>query len=173
MTLFPTFVFLTALLASGTSAQSPMTPMTPSEPHERLTFFEGTWTYDEAAPASNFRETCAWLPSGRRHMVCVSRSQAATGPREGYSIFSYRAPDKTYVYQGFRPNGDVQSLEGRVSDDGRTWEFWGEEGTGAMRTRTRVKIVPLDKGGFRFSEQTALGYGDWSPEFVVHYRQVR
>ncbi len=152
---------------------APVVPMTPSDPHERLTFFEGTWTYDEAAPEAKFREVCGWMPSGRRHMVCVSRSQTASGPREGMSIFSYRVADKTYVYQGFRADGVVQSLEGRVADDGTTWEFWGEEGTGAMRTRTRVRISALPDRRFLFSEQTAVGPGDWSKEFVVHYRSVR
>ncbi|MDQ3069959.1 MAG: DUF1579 domain-containing protein [Acidobacteriota bacterium] len=152
---------------------APVTPMTPSDPHDRLTFFEGSWTYEEAAPDMQFRETCGWMPSGRRHMVCAARRQTTSGPREGTSIFSYRAADKTYIYQGFRAGGAVQSLEGRVSDDGKTWEFWGEDGTGAMRTRTRVRIVKLESGRFRFSEQTAVGPGDWSPESVVNYRAAR
>ena len=152
---------------------APATPMTPSDPHERLTFFEGTWTYEEAAPEMQFRETCGWMPSGRRHMVCVSQFQTPTGPREGQSVFSYRAADKTYVYQGFRAGGGVQSLEGRVSEDGRTWDFWGEAGTGAQRTRTRVRISKLPDGRFRFSEQTAVGPDDWSPESVVTYRAAR
>ncbi len=174
-------VMLCVAAAPATRAQAPApatkpapaTPMTPSDPHERLMFFEGTWTYEEAAPEMQFRETCGWMPSGRRHMVCASRWQTASGPREGTSIFSYRGADKTYVYQGFRAAGGVQSLEGRVSDDGTTWEFWGEDGTGAMRTRTRVRLATLPDGGFRFSEQTAVGPGDWSEESVVTYRSAR
>ncbi len=152
---------------------APTIPTTPSDPHERLTFFEGTWTYEEASPEMQFRETCGWMPSGRRHMVCVSRWQTPSGPREGTSIFSYRAADKTYVYQGFRAGGGVQSLEGRVSDDGSMWTFWGEDGTGATRTRTRVRIARLPDGRFRFSEQTAVGPDDWSEESVVTYRAAR
>jgi len=150
--------------------EAPPTPMTPSGPHEHLVMFVGTWTIAEFPAEASFRETCDWLGAGRRHMVCHSRWQAASGPREGLSIFSYREADSTYVYQGFRPSGAVQTLQGRVSEDGQTWEFWGEEGTGADRKRTRVQITPLGDGTFRFVEQTASGDAEWSAEETVTYR---
>ena len=78
-------------LSCNASAQSPVTPspVEPSTPHERLRFFEGTWTTTDSTPADGFRETCSWLPQGRRHMVCVSHWKTESGPREGMSVFSF------------------------------------------------------------------------------------
>jgi hypothetical protein len=154
-------------------APAPTTPMTPSEPHEKLSFFIGSWTTVEAPADQRFRETCGWLNAGRRHVVCHSRWETATGPREGLSIFSYRAADSTYVYQGFRAGGATETLLGRPSPDGQGWEFGGETGTGATRQRTRVVITSVGDGAFRFAQQTATGDGEWSKEEVVNYRAVR
>ncbi len=66
---------------------APATPMTPLAPHEKLSFLLGTWTMAGFSAAANMRETCDWLGAGRRHIVCHSRWQAASGPREGLSMF--------------------------------------------------------------------------------------
>src|SRR5688572_7592746 len=86
-------------------AQPAVGPATPSDPHEALAFFEGTWTTSEAKPQDEFRETCAWLPEGRRHMLCRSRWRAPAGYREGLSIFSYDPAPGEYRYHGFRAGG--------------------------------------------------------------------
>jgi hypothetical protein len=155
-----------------TAAPAPTaaTPTTPSEPHERMAFFIGRWTIVEFPAEGGFLETCDWLGSGRRHVVCRSNWMAKSGPREGLSVFSYRSADSTYAYQGFRPSGGTQTLTGRVSSDGKLWEFDGDEGAGESRLRTRVRIRPNADGSFRFTEQTATGTGDWSAEEVVTYR---
>ena len=159
-------------LAAASPAQAPVTPMTPSEPHERLAFFIGGWTIVEMPAEQKFTEVCDWLGSGRRHVVCHSSWQAANGPREGLSIFSYRQTDATYVYQGFHPGGGVQTLQGRAAADGNGFEFWGEEGAGADRTRTRIRITAVEDGGFRFVARIARGDSDeWSEE-VVHYTRL-
>ena len=145
--------------------------MTPSEPHERLSLFIGRWTIVEMPPEQDFTEVCDWLDNGRRHVVCHSRWQTPSGPREGLSIFSYRQADETYVYQGFRPGGGVQTLHGRVAADGNGFEFWGDEGAGGDRTRTRVQITTVEDGRFRFIARTASGNSEeWSEE-VVHYQR--
>ena len=117
-------------------AQAPVTPLTPSPPHEALTFFEGSWTVAEQPAEQQMMETCAWLNAGRRHMVCRSTWRVASGPREGMSIFSYRAADSTYLYYGLRAGGAVQALEGHRLPSG--WQFLGETGAGPTRQRTRV-----------------------------------
>lgn len=157
------------LLAASSPAQAPITPMTPSEPHERLAFFIGRWTIVDMPPEQDFIEVCDWLGSGRRHVVCRSRWQATSGPREGLSIFSYRQSDAAYVYQGFRPSGGVQTLHGRAAADGSGFEFWGEEGAGADRTRTRVQITTVGDGRFRFVARTASGDSEQWSEEVIHY----
>lgn len=155
------------------SASSPVSPRTPSAPHERLTYFEGTWTVEELPATRRFREQCAWLPEGRRHMVCRNRSVSVSGEaREGMSMFSYRAADSTYLYYGLGAGGGVEVLEGRTTPDG--WEFWGTRGVGpaADRERVRVTIMRLPAGRFRFVEQTARGAGAFSAGDTIHYRPL-
>ena len=149
--------------------------MTPSQAHERLAFLVGTWTLAGSGPDGDFRDTCDWLGAGRRHVVCHAAWTTTTGPREGLSVFSYRAIDGVYVYQGFRASGAVQALEGRVSADGRVFEFQGEEGSGSAFTRTRVAIQINPDGSVQFKEQTMTGEsaaGTWSPEAIVTYVRV-
>lgn len=160
------------LLATAAPAQAPVTPMTPSEPHERLAFFVGRWTIVEMPPEQGFVETCDWLGSGRRHVVCHSRWQVTGGPREGLSIFSYQPADGSYVYQGFRSNGGTQTLQGRAGEDGKSWEFRGEEGVGAERERTRVEITALEHGRFRFVQRTATGDSEERTEEVITYARA-
>jgi hypothetical protein len=176
---FPVLPFVAAMLTFATTlgaqaAPPAPSPATPSAPHERLTFFEGEWTVEELPPARAFRERCAWMDGGRRHMLCRSRSMSAAGAwREGLSMFSYRPADSSYVYYGLRPSGATQSLVGRPSPDGADWEFRGEEGTGAARERTLVRITRLPEGRFRFVEQTARGDAAFAGADTIHYRPAR
>ena len=164
--------------ASSLHAQAPTaprpSPATPSAPHERLGFFEGSWTVDELPADRAFGERCAWLEGGRRHVVCRSRSRTSAGEwREGLSMFSYRPADSTYVYYGLRPSGGTQLLLGNSSPDGAAWEFRGDEGAGGDRLRTLVRITRLENGRFRFVEQTARGDSAFSGADTVHYRPAR
>ena len=163
------------LNALGAQATRPAaSPMVPSAAHERLAFFEGLWTVEELPVAREFRERCAWLDGGRRHMVCRSRSRSAAGEwREGLSMFSYRPADSSYAYYGLRPGGATQALLGRTTEDGRQWEFQGEEGAGPSRTRTLVRISSLPGGRFLLVEQSALGDAPFVAADTVHYRAAR
>ena len=152
-------------------AQAPVAPMTPSPPHEALTFFEGSWTIEERPPEDGLVETCAWLPAGRRHMVCRSTWRTETGPREGVSIFSYRAADSTYLYYGLRAGGAAVMMQGRRLPDG--WEFSNDEGSGAGRVRTRVTITRLNDKRFRLVAETATGDGPWTVASTDHYRPIQ
>ena len=152
----------------------PTSPATPSAPHERLAFFEGEWTIEEVPASREFRERCAWLEGGRRHIICRSRSKSAAGEwREGLSTFSYQPADSSYVYYGLRPSGAVQTLVGRSTNDGAGWEFRGEDGSGPARERTLVRITRLPGGRFRFVEQTARGDAPFTSADTVHYRPAR
>jgi hypothetical protein len=70
-----------------------------------MTFFEGTWS-SEPDPAVSSEasktveeETCAWLPGGRRHMVCRGWSQrrGETIRRERIQVLSYQPHNDTYL----------------------------------------------------------------------------
>jgi hypothetical protein len=159
------------LHAQAATAPRPASPASRSAPHERLSFFEGFWTVEEIPVERAFRERCAWLEGGRRHIVCRSRSRSASGEwREGLSMFSYRPTDSTYVYYGLRPSGATQQLIGRVTADGAGWEFTGDETTSAGRVRTFVRIARLSSGRFRFIEQTARGDSPFTTADTIHYR---
>jgi hypothetical protein len=160
---------LTALVPSSTVGQAPA-PAVPSAPHERLAFFEGTWTLADAPPEQNFRETCAWLADGRRHMVCRSRWMTPTGPREGLSVFSYSPATGDYLYNGFRAGGAVVTHRGTPKGDG--WQFTSEQGEGVDRTMTRVTITPVEGGDMQFIEESARGGSAWELRAKLRYKRV-
>lgn len=162
---FPTSAASVLLACIATLAQAQTTgPASPSPAHERLTFFEGDWT---VAGMPDFRETCAWLPEGRRHMVCRARSMSATGPREGWSIFSYNAGDSAYTYHGFRAGGSVIVYQGH--EDAGVWRYIGEHGSGTAHTRTRITITPQPDRGFVFVQETSIANGPWKASEEVRY----
>jgi hypothetical protein len=129
-------------------------PLDPSPPHERLGMFEGTWTTADSTSEDGFREHCAWLSEGRRHMVCKSRWNTPSGPREGLSVFSYDNATGDYVYNGFRAGGSHVIQRG--SQQGGRWHFHSERGNGADRLRSRITIEPTDSG-FTFLSETSKG----------------
>lgn len=167
---FAAFALPSPLSAQGASpapVSPPIPPMTPVATHEALTFFEGSWTVEERPADQGLVETCAWLPAGRRHMVCRATWRVASGPREGWSIFSYSSADSTYLYHGLRPGGTVEQMRGRRLGDG--WEFTSEAGAGSARQRARVTIARLDGRRFRLVAESATGDGPWKVEDTEHY----
>jgi hypothetical protein len=152
------------------AAQAPVTPMTPSPPYEALTFFEGSWTIEERPASQGFVETCAWLPAGRRHMVCRSTWTGPSGAREGWSIFSYSAADSTYLYYGLRAGGTVEPMRGRRLADG--WEFVSEAGAGPTRQGLRVTITTVSPQRFRLVASASVGDGPWAVVDTEHYIQA-
>jgi hypothetical protein len=140
----------------------------PTPAHERLTFFEGTWTVAEMPLERAYRERCAWMEGGRRHMICRARSRTATGEsRESLSMFSYQPSDSSYLYYGLRPGGAVEQLKGRAMPDG--WTFFGETGSGPSRERKQVTITRLSNARFRFIEAVARGDAPFAAADSIHY----
>jgi hypothetical protein len=137
------------------------------DPYQALSFFEGQWTIAGLPAGTRFDEACAWLPSTRRHLVCRSRTESANGVQEGLGVFSYRAGDGMYVYRSFDPNGEVDTLEGRLVDG--VWHFSGLAGAGANARRTRITISPGGERSFRLSQEIATGTGAFVPQPDVHY----
>lgn len=87
-------------------------------------------------------------------MVCRSRWNTPSGPREGLSIFSHDAVTGDYLYNGFRAGG-LHVIQ-RGSEEGGKWLFRSERGNGADRVRTRVTIEP-SRGGFIFLSESSKG----------------
>jgi len=96
-------------------------PRTARPAHERLAVLEGTWTKENLPAGESFRDTCAWLPEGRRHMICVQRAESPRGASEQMAIFSYRGADSTYLLTVLLANGQVWRYEGRPDAD--RWIF--------------------------------------------------
>ena len=134
-------------------------PATLSEPHEALAFFEGTWTTSDSTPDDDFRETCAWLSEGRRHMICRSRWRAEDGRREGLSIFSHDPSTSEYRYHGFRSGGAVIVQKGQRLPRG--WLFTSDRGTGADRVQSRVTIEKTAQDRFSFLRESAKSDNPW------------
>lgn len=157
---------------SATPRPAPIPPSTPTPAHERMAFFEGTWTVAELPRERAYRERCAWMEGGRRHMICRARSRTSAGEsRESVSMFSFRPADSTYLYYGLRAGGAVEQLTGRAMPDG--WEFLGETGAGPTRERKRVTIARLTDGRFRLVEAVARGDAPFSAADSIHYVPAR
>jgi hypothetical protein len=145
-------------------------PSALSEPHEALAFFEGTWTTSDATPEDDFRETCTWLPEGRRHMICRSRWRTEAGYREGISIFSFDPPTGEYRYHGFRSGGAVVTQKGQRLPNG--WLFTSDRSAGADRVQTRVTIERTAPDRFSFLSESARGDNPWLVGTKVDYVRV-
>lgn len=155
-------------------------PETPLPAYERMTAFEGTWTMEPGAffqgggatPVAQ-EETCAFMPGGRRHMVCRTWSQqTADGPRsERMYILSYRDRDSTYVAHHAFAGGATLTYHGRLEGD--RWvmnlqptPFWPAN----ERLRTRITPVP---GGLRYVDEHSVNGGPWKVTEDFRYRKLR
>jgi hypothetical protein len=155
------------------------TPETPLPAYERTTAFEGTWTMEPGAffqgggtsPAMH-EETCAFMPGGRRHMVCRTWSQRPGAPRsERMYILSYRDNDSTYVAHHAFAGGQTFTYHGRIEGDRWVMDlqptpFWPSN----ERLRTIITPVP---GGMRYVEEHSVDGGPWKITEDYRYRKIR
>ena len=118
-----------------------------------------------------FRETCSWLPEGRRHIVCRARVQRAEGAVEALGVYSYDQTKGEYLYHGFGSRGGVTIERGHRIPDG--FHFTSERGTGADRVRTRFTIVEGAQGRVSTVSETSKGEGPWVVEERVEYLRTR
>jgi hypothetical protein len=153
-------VATTVDLVARAASPAPMqgTPPGTSRPnHERLAVFEGTWAKKDLPAGETFRDTCAWLPQGRRHMICRQRAESPRGVTEQMAIFSYRGADSTYLLTVFLANGQVWRYEGRP--DGDRWVF---ELVASRPDSPRLRQVVMPAGDtIRFIEEVSENGGPW------------
>jgi hypothetical protein len=176
-----TFVLAQFSAASAqNSARQRAEPSVPSAPHERMTFFEGTWTTDGQPDAANhtpapaaYEETCAWLSGGRRHMVCHSWAERTPGAprRETLYVLSYRGSDSTYVAHFAFPGGSTLTYHGRPEGDRWIMNLQPTPLVPANnRLRTIITAVPQ---GLRFMEESSVDGGPWKVTEDYRHRRLR
>ena len=144
----------TLLLAPLLGAQAG--PAVPRPAHERLAVFEGVWNAP-ADPGTSDVETCAWLPAGRRHMVCTSRRETPTAVREQMIVYSYRGRDSTYLATVFLAGGQVWRYAGRPEGDRWVFQLLDRPDSAI---RLRMVIVPTPDT-IRYREEFQERDGSW------------
>jgi hypothetical protein len=168
--------------ADGQEARpkAPRDPLIVSAPHEKMSFFEGTWSMEPGAwfkgggtGPSQHEETCGWLPGGRRHMVCGSWSLrgADTVRRESIYILSYQDHDSTYLAHFGFSAGATLTYIGRVEGD--RW-IMDMQPSPLLPPNRRFRTIITKVGtGLRFVEEHSVDGGPWSVTEDYRYRRVR
>ena len=139
-----------------------------SEPHEALEFFERTWS---VPGKTGWRESCAWLPEGRRHIVCKPRWENAKGSAEGLSVYSFDEANGVYVSPNFKANGTMAVESGRRIPGG--FQFASESGVGAERVRERLTLEEAADGRVSVVSESAKGDGPWVIGRKTEYLRTR
>lgn len=163
-------VLVSAASSAASQTAEPTLPSEPLQPYEALAFYEGTWTLLSKGH-EGYRETCSWLPEGRRHIVCRARGPTPTGVRESLGVYSYDPARGAYLYHGFGSRGTVSIEVGHRIADG--FHFTSERGTGADRVRTRFTIVQGAGGRVNTVSEVSKGEGPWVEEERLEYLRVR
>ncbi len=141
-----------------------------ADPTQELELYVGSWTV-LGAGSENWRETCAWLPAGGRHVVCQGRDKVDGVPSESLSVYSYDAAAREYVYHGFRPDGSFESERGQRTATG--FLFASDKGSGAERVRTRFTVTELGNGHFLGTSEIAKGDGPFVVRSKAEYVRSR
>lgn len=168
-----TVILSLCLVPFRTSAQNPSParpdPSVVSAPHEKMTFFEGTWSVERGA----HEETCAWLPGGRRHMVCRSWRQrpGETIRRERIQILSYQPHNATYLAHFAFPSGDTVTYVGRVEGD--RWVMDMQPSPLLPSNERFREIITKVENGLRFVEERSVNGGPWSITEDYQSRRVK
>lgn len=166
--------------AQDSTPKGPSDPSVVSEPHERMTFFEGTWSMEPGAyfksgatSPPQHEEACAWLPGGRRHMVCRSWRQRPDDAirREAIYILSYQDHNATYSAHFAFANGATLTYVGRVEGDRWVMDM---QPSPLLRSNERFRTIITRVGsGLRFVEEHSVDGGPWSITEDYRYRRVR
>ena len=155
-------------------------PLAISAPHEKMAFFEGTWSMEPGAwfkgggtGPTQHEETCAWLGGGRRHMVCRSWRTRGTDTvrRESIYTLSYRERDSTYLAHFAFAGGETLTYTGRL--DGDRWVM-NLQSTPLLPSNLRLRTIITRVGtSVRYVEEASEDGGPWSVTEDYRYRRVR
>ena len=145
-------------LPQGT-LQTPSAADVPSPAHERLAVFEGVWTRTDLPQGQTFRETCAWLVGGRRHMVCRQRLESSNRAREQIGVYSYRPADSKYTLTVLLAGGQLWRYEGAPEGDRWVFERQGSRPDAPRRLR---QVVTPGRDSIHFREEMSENGGAWT-----------
>lgn len=151
----------TALAGSHPAAQSP-------PPADRLSVFEGTWTREDTPANATFRETCAWLAGGRRHLVCQAEFKSPNRTGQMIRVHSYR--QQTYVVVAFM--GDAPTFTYTGGPEGERWVFNLQSDRPDNPQRLRIVITPTNDR-IRFVEESSDNNGPWKTTEDYTYVRVK
>lgn len=166
--------------AQNLSPAKPKSPSEPSSPHERMTFFEGTWSmepkaYIKGKPVDNsipaHEETCAWLPGGRRHMICRSWRVRDGVRSDAMYIMSYREEDDIYIVHHAFAGGANLTYHGKF--DGERWIMEMVSAPGLPKNHRFREIITEVPEGVRYVEERSVGGGPWEVTEDYRFRRVK
>ena len=157
----------------GAASTASKEPASPSARHERMAFFEGTWELEPGGKPANIakdagrRETCSWLAGARRHIVCRTFRESATGPRESLYVLSYNEHDAKYTAWFAFPGGQTLLYHGTL--DGDRWTMELQPPRASLRLRT---VITPTESGMRFVEEGSKDGGPWEISEDYRYKRV-
>jgi hypothetical protein len=150
------------LLADFAHAQVP----SPGPEHQRLAYWIGTWKVEAEAkesalgPAgkSSGTYTYEWFP-GQYHVVWRSEMNTPSGKTSELAFFAYEPATKSYVYPLITSTGMTWLF--RVTVEGNTWHFAGEQTLGGKPVRLRFDLTELSPSAYRYVVEVSVDGGPW------------
>lgn len=152
VTLSPVLLAAQNVRGSGTSQGAP------GSIHERLAVFEGTWIRVGSPADQTSTDICAWLPGGRRHLVCRRVSGSGERASEQLMVYSYRRGDSTFVATVFLTGGQIWEYAGRPEDE--RWVLYRQRTRPDAPQRFR-QIIRVVGDTLHFMEEASAGGGPW------------
>ena len=163
----------TAAFAQDARRAKPKPPTEPNAPHERMTFFEGTWSLVPVTgkPAAAHEETCAWMAGGRRHMICRSWRERDGVRSDAMYIMSYREEGDIYIVHHAFPSGDTVTYHGKF--EGERWMMEMVSAPGLPKTHRFREIITAVPEGVRYVEELSVDGGSWEVTEDYRFRRVK
>jgi hypothetical protein len=138
----------------------------PGPEHQKLAFFEGTWTFEGEAKESpmgpagkvSSTSTCEWF-KGDFAIVCRSEGDAPTGPTKELGILTYDAAREAYAYFGIDNNGGP--YRGKGSVEGGIWTFTDEVKMGEKSMKIRGTVKETSPTSYDTKLELSMDGGPW------------
>ena len=162
-----------AAYGQDTARAKPKPPAEPNAPHERMTFFEGTWSLVpvKGEPAITHEETCAWMAGGRRHMVCRNWRERDGVRSDAMYIMSYREEEDSYIVHHAFAGGAAVTYLGKF--DGERWLLDMVSAPGLPKTHRFREIITAVPEGIRYVEERSIDGGPWEVTEDFRHRRVK
>jgi hypothetical protein len=148
-----TLLFCVALSAP---AQTDDTPK-PAPELKKLDYFVGTWAAQgelkpgPMGPGGKFTDTnrVQWMDGGF-FLVTHSEFNGAMGKGTETAYMGYDSTDKSYTYDSFSSQGEVDHAKGNLDGDTWTWQSETRVGSQTMKGRLTMKVLSPTAYTFKF-----------------------